>query len=146
MTFNTFDRANTAQFTAELNAAIKAVADRHGLNVPALDVRRSRDGNFVRIMKMDVYAAGKNAFSPYENTFKALGMNDQEIAKASGTFGTDLDSMMARYGIRAKTNKKGDTLTGYNPRAPKYPFNYTSPNGTPWRITVEQAKKRFGAI
>lgn len=143
MTIQTFDRAATAQFTAELNAAFKAIAEKHGISAPALDVRRSRDGTFVRIMKVDVYASGKNAFTPYENTFKALGLNAEDISKASST---DLDSMMARYGIRAKTNRKGDVLTGFNPRAPKYPFNYTSPNGNPWRITVEQAKKRFGAV
>lgn len=126
--------------------AVQAIAQKHGVKVPTLDVRRSRDGSFVRIMKVDIYAAGKNAFSPYEQTFKALGMNDADIARSAAGFSNDLDTMMARYGIASKTNRKGDTLTGFNPRALKYPFNYTSPNGTQWRITVEQAKKRFGTL
>lgn len=122
-----FDRNKTVQIANEIEAALKEIAKKHGFSAPMIDLRRSRDGSFARLYKMDLYApatlGGQAAAVPASN---------------------DLASAMKVHGITKSSNAKGDRLTGYSPRSPKFSFVYTSARGTAWKCTPAQAKKRFG--
>lgn len=50
---------------------------------------------------------------------------------------------VAEYGLKL-TGTKGETMTGYTPSRPKYPFSYTTVRGTRYKCSVEQAKAIFG--
>lgn len=115
------------QIQAELQAALDAVAAKFGLIAPRADVRRFRGVTGVRIMKLDMMGTAVAATVP---TIKS---NDASLARA-----------MERFGITSTTNAKGDTLVGFNPRAPKFCFQHRSIRGTVWNCTADQAKKRFG--
>ena len=55
-----------------------------------------------------------------------------------------LEGEVTRYGLKMK-NSAGDTITGYNTRAGKYPFQYTcGSTGKRYKCSTVQAKLKFG--
>ena len=55
-----------------------------------------------------------------------------------------LEGEVTRYGLKMK-NSAGDTITGYNTRAGKYPFQYTcGSTGNRYKCSTVQAKLKFG--
>ncbi len=55
-----------------------------------------------------------------------------------------LAAAMRRDGITRLTNSKGDTITGYKPSRPSYPYSYTGARGGRWKASPEQIKAKFG--
>ena len=115
-------------YAADLQTAINEVNAKYGISDMTMDVRRARDGSFLRIMKVD----GFERVSP--------------LGQAAKMFAPTLSKALDEYGIGSTRNAKGDVLTGFNPRSPKYCFTYRSAGGTDWKITPEMARKRFGSI
>ena len=124
------DKAKLIRIEADMNAAIRQVAEKHGLRFDRVDLRRSREGSFCRLMKLDFY-----------ETDSVVGKAAALMGYAAG--GETLEAKMKQYGIKKTRNKKGDVLTAFNPRSPKYCFSYRSAGGTDWKITPMQAAKRF---
>ena len=55
-----------------------------------------------------------------------------------------LEGQVERYGLKM-VNASGDTITGYNTRAGKYPFQYTcGTTGKRYKCSTVQAKLKFG--
>lgn len=55
-----------------------------------------------------------------------------------------LEGEVTRYGLKM-VNASGDTITGYNTRAGKYPFQYTcGSTGKRYKCSTVQAKLKFG--
>lgn len=50
---------------------------------------------------------------------------------------------VAEHGLQM-IGRKGETLTGYAPSRPKYPFSYTTVRGARYKCSAEQAKAIFG--
>jgi hypothetical protein len=129
------DRSLAHKVNAELTAAVNAVLIANGLRFKSdsgIDVRRARDGSFGRIMKFDI-EPGNRIVSEF--TISAATPNFRR--------NTTLASAMKQVGITKTANSKGDTLTGFYPNRPKYPFVYTSIRGARWKASIEQAQKRF---
>lgn len=126
------DSAKQRAIQADLQRAVASVLKTHGVCLKApLDVRRARDGSFGRVMKFD--------FEP------GVAKTTTGVKKPKLNKNASLATAMAAYGIKNKTNAKGDTLVSYHHNRPKYPFVYLSPNGhTRWKQTAEQARRRFG--
>lgn len=124
-----FTSAKTREIAKEIEAALKAIGAKHGFEVPAVDLRRARGDGFARLMKADFYP---------KSTQKTA---TSSVKPASNDFKINMG--MKAYGIEKTANNKGDTLVGYNSNCPKYCFTYRSARGTMWKITPDQAKRRF---
>jgi hypothetical protein len=62
---------------------------------------------------------------------------------SEGTKNPLLARAMAEHGIRTTVNAKGDRLTSFFPKSPKFCFGYTSARGAEWKCSAEQAAHRF---
>lgn len=125
-----FERSNLKTINAEMRAALKAVADKHGLDID-LGTLRFRDTSFTVKITGNVVDT--------ESTSAA----DSEPAPTR-SIAIDLKNAMTVYKIRAEVNAKGDRLISYHPNRPKYPFVFESIRGARWKASVEQAQDRFG--
>ncbi len=121
-------------YTADLQKAIDEVNAKYGIAMEPLDIRRDREGSFLRIMKVDGHAV---------TTPKAVV--SVEVPVTATSVDPRLQAQMDVWGIAAARNAKGDKLIKFNPNSPKYCFTYESAGGARWKCTAEQAKKRFGA-
>lgn len=121
------DREAMVLIQSDLRDAIAAVARKHGLSTPTIDLRRDRAGSFVRLMKFDMRVMDAAA--------KA------EVVNATKSFSTDVSPDLARalkkIGVTKTTNSKGQRIVAYKSNRPKYPFVYQGPKGGRWKGSAE---------
>lgn len=87
------------------------------------------------------FGAGGSRFNQNECTFKIK-------AKIVGTLTrgeTRLETMATRHGITDinKLGPKGERLTEFVDRRPRYPFGYVTRRGTQYKCTISQAIRKF---
>ena len=107
----------------------------------------------LRTLRDDMQAAlDKAGISGFEFSVGSMRYTDVEVtikveAKVAGaTTRADaaLARAMAQHNLK-QTSARGDTLTGYNTKARKYPFEYTTKRGARYKTDLMGAKSRFGA-
>lgn len=130
MTIQNFDRQNLKQLRADMDAALAAVSAKHGVSISMGNMRFSSDRVTVKVEA---------------NTTVQTAMSDNTVL-APTVVPSILKTAMTRHGVKNLTGRKGETLTGYNPNRPKYPFSYQTIRGTRYKQTVEQARAMFGAV
>ena len=117
--FTTFNRANLSTLRREINAALDL-----------MDV----DGV--------TFSIGTLRFDPTECsvkiTFNTAGQADKEAA--------DLAVIVSDYGLKGTEGTGGERLTGYNPRAPRFPFLVTKTDGKTYKYTETLARRTFGEV
>ena len=107
----------------------------------------------LRTLRTEMQAAlDKAGITDFELTVDSMryGATDVTVkvqGKLKGVTSTSdalFQRKVAEYGLKL-TGVKGQTLTGYKPSRPKYPFSYTTVRGAQYKCTIEQAKAIFGA-
>lgn len=131
MTIQNFDRQNLKQLRADMDAALAAVQAKHGITISLGNMRFSADR-----VKVSVEA----------NTNVQVSLSNNTTAAPTAGISTALQNAMTRNGVARTTGRKGETLTGYNPNRPKYPFSYQTIRGTRYKASIEQAQALFGRI
>lgn len=125
----------TRKLQSEMQAAVNEVLVRNGVMIKdhaPLDLRRSRDNTFGRVMKFDLIpSAGQVPLMNLKSAKPKLNKN------------ASLDTAMKAFGVKNKTNAKGDTLVSFHRNRPKYPFVYVSIRGARWKASADMAKRRF---
>ncbi len=58
----------------------------------------------------------------------------------------DLASVVAAYGLKGTEGTGGETLIGYNARAPRFPFLVNKPDGKTYKYTENKARQTFGEV
>lgn len=122
------DRNAQLQIQLDIAKALRAVADKYGLEMDPIDVRRSTSGDFLRVMKLDMRV-------------KAPVVKGAKSAPALGN--TPLDAALKRLGITKKVNSKGQMIVDYKPSRPKYPFVVQGPKGGRWKYDEASVKLLF---
>ena len=127
------NRSALQELRQDLNAALAAVATKHGIDIPALGrLTFVPDGSEVRCKLV-----------ARKRQTKVTAVNVEEITNTESADQRILRAAMARHGICYMQNSKGDTLLSFSHKAPKYCFTYRSARGTIWKCTAEQAQARF---
>jgi len=85
------------------------------------------------------FDVGNMTFGDTEVTIKVKAVLNGATPKSKA----DLEKKMKVYGLGYK-GKKGQTLTGFNFRSPKYPFTFVTVRGARYKCSLEQAKAIFG--
>lgn len=124
------NRTINDQIARDITEALAAVAEKHGLATPSVDLRFARDGSFCRLMKMDLYVATQVPSTP--------------TVAATGDIPIDVQSGMAIYKIKSNVNIKGEKLVAYKPNRYKYPFVMEGPRGGRWKLSSVEAQRKFG--
>ena len=111
-----FDKENLPKVRNELNAILKAYADKNGLTIDIGNIK---------------FSAGE-----FKTTL------DVKIVGAVTQSDKALERIMSMYQL-GKIGNDGSTLTGYNSRAHAYPVQYNDINGNSMKCSIESAKRRF---
>lgn len=126
------DRDIQMKIQLEISQALRAIADKYGLEAPVVDLRRATGGSFVRLMKLDM----------------AVKSNDVPVIKLKTEYkmgDTPLERALLRIGVTKTINSKGEQIVDYKPSRPKYPFVFQGPKGGRWKATEADIKARFAA-
>ena len=127
-----FDRVTLLKVQSEIDQALRAIAEKYGSEIEGfVDVRRSTDGNFIRIMKTDIRV--KSVAVP------AMVLKTAQIGGDSA-----LERALKRIGVTKMTNAKGERIVDYKPNRPKYPFVFEGARGGRWKASEQDIKIRFG--
>lgn len=87
------------------------------------------------------FDVGGMRFSDTECTVKVVAKT-----AGNGAHVADLLSMEAKFHGIASTQRNGWTLVDFHPKKHKYPFIATNENGSRYKLSISQAKMRFGAV
>lgn len=123
------DRDIQMKIQLEISQALRAIADKYGLEAPVVDLRRSTGGSFVRLMKLDM---------PVKADVPAMKL---KVKPFIGD--TPLERALKAIGVTKTTNAKGERIVDYKPSRPKYPFVFQGPKGGRWKATEADIKARF---
>lgn len=126
------DRNKLSKIEAEIVAALSEVSAKYGLVLPAVDLRRARNGTFCRLMKMDFVVSSNVAAPPA--LIPSTGTNAPQPA---------LVAAMKRLGITKTINAKGEQLIAYKPSRRVYPFTTQGPRGGRWKATEAAVLRMF---
>ena len=116
MKINSFDKFNCKVLRGHMQAAL----DNAGLEGVTFDV-------------------GNMRFSATECTIKVVAKTAGNAVKAA----IEVEWQAKRHGL-ASTERDGWTLVDFHPKKRKYPFIATNENGSRYKLSISQAKMRFG--
>jgi hypothetical protein len=121
------DRNTQMKIQLEVSQALRAIAEKYGLETPVVDLRRSTSGSFVRLMKLDM----------------EVKSNTPAVKAALGD--SSLERALKQIGVSKIVNSKGERIVDFKPSRPKYPFVFVGPKGGRWKASAADIKARFAA-
>ncbi len=85
---------------------------------------------------------GTLRYSPTKCTVTLTVTNSGQADKEAD----DLAQVVHTYGLKGTKGNRGETLIGYNPRAPRFPFLVKKTDGRTYKFTENGARQIFGEV
>ena len=125
-------KTNVSVIRADLNAALAAVAKKHGVDFTLGTIRFSAESMAV---KLTGAVRGAGATAPADVKTQALGKMGKFL------LGDKFDEKSKYHSMSLGTVK----IVGFNSRAPKFPFIVQTTDGKKFKVTELAAKKLVDA-
>jgi len=130
-TINSFDKTNLKQLRAEFQAALDAVAVKHGLVAGLGNIRF--DANKFGV-KLEVRTKTPATSSVASNT------NTVEFEALKNQWRVPGIDITKTYSLRVRTGIEDVKFVGFVDRRYKFPFSVQTTNGKRYKVSVEQAR------
>lgn len=132
MTITQFNRDNLKTMRAEIDAALKAVGEKHGLNLQIGNIKFSANEFHTKLEVRTKTTSTGEAFDPYAAAWKrycaGYGLPADGVGKTFTSF-----------------SGKKYTVRGINTKAAKYPVVVRGEDGKSYKFTVGEVKFQLGA-
>jgi len=125
MRIQTLTDKNATKVAKEIETAVSQIGENYGLNIKL----------------------GKMRHSEYDLKISNLSMSTLTKPSKERIVSREprnLKDVMSQYHVRSVQGRKGETLIRATIRGKARPFIYKSPGGREYRISAEEAQKRFG--
>jgi hypothetical protein len=130
-TINSFDKTNLKQLRAEFQAALDAVAAKHGLVAGLGNIRF--DANKFGV-KLEVRTKTPATASVVSNT------NTVEFEALKNQWRVPGIDVTKTYSLRVRSGIEDVKFVGFVDRRYKFPFSVQTTNGKRYKVSVEQAR------